>query len=169
MMTDKVILDPCCGSRMFWFDKSNPHAVFGDCRIENGTAIWESDHHVRKIDVNPDVMLDVTDLPFADESFYHVVLDPPHFKRLGDNSWMVKKYGKLPENWEDFINKAFNECMRVLKPYGTLCFKWSEVDIKVSEIVSVVGREPLYGHKSGKRMGTHWLMFIKIPKEGENG
>lgn len=25
---DKYILDACCGSRMFWFDKSNKKTVF---------------------------------------------------------------------------------------------------------------------------------------------
>ena len=26
------ILDACCGSRMFWFDKQNPDVVFADNR-----------------------------------------------------------------------------------------------------------------------------------------
>jgi hypothetical protein len=29
-----VILDACCGSKMFWFDKSDKRAVFSDNRIE---------------------------------------------------------------------------------------------------------------------------------------
>lgn len=28
------ILDPCCGSRMMWFDKQDSRAVFGDRRNE---------------------------------------------------------------------------------------------------------------------------------------
>lgn len=28
----KLILDVCCGSRMFWFDKKNPLALFTDIR-----------------------------------------------------------------------------------------------------------------------------------------
>ena len=31
---DKIILDVCCGSRMFWFDKNNPAALFVDIRNE---------------------------------------------------------------------------------------------------------------------------------------
>ena len=27
-----TILDPCCGSRMFWFDKANQGVLFGDIR-----------------------------------------------------------------------------------------------------------------------------------------
>lgn len=30
----KPVLDPCCGSRMMWFDKNDSRAVFGDQRIE---------------------------------------------------------------------------------------------------------------------------------------
>ncbi len=30
---NKPILDACCGSRMFWFDKNNPNVEFCDNRI----------------------------------------------------------------------------------------------------------------------------------------
>jgi len=33
-MTEHVILDMCCGSRMFWLDKADPRAVFCDIRAE---------------------------------------------------------------------------------------------------------------------------------------
>lgn len=29
---DKKILDVCCGSKMFWFDKENPNVEFCDIR-----------------------------------------------------------------------------------------------------------------------------------------
>lgn len=32
MESDKLILDACCGSRMFWFDKHNPLVLFVDKR-----------------------------------------------------------------------------------------------------------------------------------------
>ena len=31
-MENKKILDPCCGSRMFWFDRNNPNVIFADNR-----------------------------------------------------------------------------------------------------------------------------------------
>ncbi|HDL4136670.1 TPA: class I SAM-dependent methyltransferase, partial [Mannheimia haemolytica] len=31
-MQTKPILDACCGSRMFHFDKQNPHVLFADNR-----------------------------------------------------------------------------------------------------------------------------------------
>lgn len=33
----KKILDACCGSRMFWFDKNNENVVFMDNRQESCT------------------------------------------------------------------------------------------------------------------------------------
>lgn len=115
----------------------------------------------RKLSVHPDTIADFTNLPFEDNTFYHVVFDPPHMKTLGENSWMAKKYGRLDENWEHTLHDGFAECMRVLKPNGTLIFKWNEQDIPVSKIIKVIGYTPLYGHKSGKLQKTHWLAFMK--------
>jgi len=70
--TNKPILDPCCGSRMFYFDKDNPLVLFGDCRQENITMC-----NGRKLIVDPEVILDFTHLPFNDNSFNLVVFDPP--------------------------------------------------------------------------------------------
>ena len=68
----------------------------------------------RIIEIKPDVIADFTNLPFEDNSFYMVVFDPPHLKTLGATSWMAKKYGKLPKDWQSLIHDGFTECMRVL-------------------------------------------------------
>ncbi len=34
-MEEIKILDACCGSRIFWFDKSESHTTFMDIRQEN--------------------------------------------------------------------------------------------------------------------------------------
>lgn len=75
MESDKLILDACCGSRMFWFDKHNPLVLFVDKRSETLTA--KDKDRIRTIDVKPDVIADFTNLPFEDNSFYMVVFDPP--------------------------------------------------------------------------------------------
>lgn len=152
----KRILDPCCGSRMFWFNKENQDVMFCDIRSFE-TTLCDG----RTIIVHPDMIADFTRLPFEDNTFYHVVFDPPHMRSLGENSWMAKKYGLLKDDWKEVIHDGFSECMRVLKPNGTLIFKWSEYDIKVSEILKVIDYKPLYGHKSGKQQLTHWMAFIK--------
>lgn len=34
-MTEHVVLDMCCGSRMFWFNKRDTRALFTDIRSES--------------------------------------------------------------------------------------------------------------------------------------
>ncbi|ELH4421391.1 TPA: class I SAM-dependent methyltransferase [Staphylococcus pseudintermedius] len=149
----KRILDACCGSRMFWFDKSNQDVIFMDKR-QLQTNLCDG----RKLEVNPDIVADFRNMPFDDESFYMVVFDPPHLIRAGKNSWLSKKYGVLEETWRADIKQGFDECMRVLKPNGTLIFKWNEEQIKLSEILKVINHVPLIGNKRSK---THWLVFMK--------
>lgn len=170
-MNGKHILDATCGSRTIWFQKECPIAVYMDCREEHDTVIWKSakNNSVRKLDVIPDVVADFTQMPFKDNSFELVIFDPPHLRKVGDNAWMRKKYGKLPGDWPKLIHDGFEECMRVLKPYGTLIFKWSEIQIPTREIIKAIGQEPLFGHHSGKAMQTHWLCFMKIPPQKEEG
>lgn len=157
--TNKKILDACCGSRMFWFDKENPDVLFMDIRRETVTA--KDRDKTRVIEVNPDVVADFTDMPFPDNSFKLVVFDPPHLKTLGKTSWMAKKYGMLEDGWEDMIRKGFDECMRVLEPDGVLIFKWSESEIKVSDILSLIPYKPLFGHTTGRQSKTIWMCFMK--------
>ena len=161
MSETKIILDACCGSRMFWFDKHNPLALFVDKRSEIVTA--KDRDKIRTIEVKPDIIADFTNLPFEDNSFYMVVFDPPHLKTLGENSWMAKKYGKLPKDWQSLIHDGFTECMRVLKPNGTLVFKWNESEIKTVDVLSVIPFKPLFGHTTGRQSKTIWMCFMKLP------
>lgn len=144
---------------MFWFNKNNPNVLFVDKRSETVTA--KDRDKIRTIEVKPDIIADFTNLPFEDNSFYLVVFDPPHLKSLGSTSWMAKKYGKLPDNWQDLIRDGFNECMRVLKPKGTLIFKWSETEIKTSDVLNIIQFKPLFGHTTGRQSKTIWMAFMK--------
>src|SRR5690606_5531489 len=107
----KKILDACCGPRMMWFDKTHPDAVFMDIRRESFIAC-----DGRSIKVDPDIMGDFRQMPFDDASFKLVVFDPPHFNKLGKNSFTAQKYGSLFSTWETDLKAGFNECMRVLEP-----------------------------------------------------
>lgn len=156
---EKKILDVCCGSRMFWFDKKNPDVLFIDKRSEIVTA--KDGDKLRVIEVCPDVVADFTDLPFPDESYFMVVFDPPHLKTLGATSWMAKKYGRLTGDWKEMIAKGFDECMRVLKPNGTLIFKWNESEVKSSQILDAIPYNPLFGHTTGRQSKTIWMAFMK--------
>lgn len=148
------ILDVCCGSRMFWYDKQESHTIYMDIRryheeLQTG--------HV--INVDPDIQADFRSIPFDDETFDLVVFDPPHLIHAGPKSWLAKKYGKLDkERWPDDLKRGFDECNRVLKPTGTLIFKWNEDQIKFRDVIKVFGRKPIFGDRRSK---TRWCVFLK--------
>nr|DAL38756.1 MAG TPA_asm: hypothetical protein [Caudoviricetes sp.] len=60
-MTEQTILDMCCGSRMFWFDKQDDRAVFSDIRAEQHTLC-----DGRSLVISPDIIADFRALPFAE-------------------------------------------------------------------------------------------------------
>jgi SAM-dependent methyltransferase len=157
-----LVLDVACGSRMFWFDRSDSRAVFVDRRIESHVLPdISSAGGSRTLVISPDIQADFTRLPFKSDHFCQVIFDPPHFQRNGSRSWVGLKYGTLPEDWQDLLKRGFQECFRVLRPSGTLIFKWCEDEIAVSRIIKLAPVSPLFGNKSGKNSKTHWLSFIK--------
>lgn len=158
----QLILDPCCGSRMFWFDRENPSVVFGDLRSEEQTLC-----DGRVLRVEPDVKLDFRDLPFAEGSFKLVVFDPPHLHTAGPKSWLAAKYGKLRGDWRDDLRRGFRECFRVLATDGVLVFKWNETQVRVKEVLELAPHRPLFGNTSGRKSGTHWMVFMKPRAAGE--
>ena len=98
----------------------------------------------RKLEIKPDIIGDFRNIPFEDNSFYLVVFDPPHLLKIGETSYMAKKYRKLTEEWRQDIKQGFKECMRVLKQNGTLIFKWNEQQIKLKEILNIIDYKPLF-------------------------
>lgn len=172
----KKILDVCCGGKMFWFNKKNPIVEFCDNR-QFETKLCDG----RTFQVTPDTVCDFTQLPFADNTYKLVVFDPPHLlyntgmsksnvqygtlagelNRPLPTGYQQIKYGALYSDWRDMLRKGFMECFRVLEPYGVLIFKWSEIDIKVTEILKLTSYNPLFGHRSGKANKTHWICFMK--------
>lgn len=158
------VLDPCCGSRMWWFDKANPLVLYGDRRCET-LEVTDRSHGradgTRTLCVNPDVVMDFRAMPFPDESFHLVAFDPPHLVRAGKKSWLAAKYGKLGPDWRADLRAGFAECFRVLRPHGVLVFKWNETQVKISEILPLSPVAPLFGNTSGRKSGTPWMGFIK--------
>ena len=163
-IVNKKVLDPCCGSRMFYFDRNNPDVVFGDIRQEKIILTDRSHGNIsgtRTLLIEPDYLMDFRNLPYADNCFKLVSFDPPHLIRAGNKSWLAAKYGKLSENWREDLSRGFSECFRVLSADGTLIFKWNETQIKVSEVLSLTDKKPLLGHVSGRKGLTHWIVFLK--------
>lgn len=130
------VLDVTAAGRRMWFDKQDNRAEF-----YNG---------------------DFTQLPYSDSSFSLVVFDPPHC--LGPhagNGIIFKKYGALnKQTWKEDLKKGFSECWRVLRPHGTLVFKWSENQIKIAQLQEFYPDRPLFGHPTLKK--TIWVTFHKL-------
>ncbi|WP_369813852.1 hypothetical protein [Halolactibacillus sp. JCM 19043] len=73
---------------------------------------------------------------------------------------MKAQYGQLDKvTWKDDIKKGFDECMRILKKNGTLIFKWSDVQIPVTDVLEILDYKPLFGDQRGK---TRWIVFVKV-------
>ena len=153
------VLDVCCGSKMFWFNKNDVRAVYTDKR--QGTWITDNRKGRNPTVISPSILADFQNLPFKDCIFNLVVFDPPHLITPNENARLTKKYGKLYSNWKPMIKNGFAECFRVLRPSGTLIFKWNEYEIPLSEILALTNENPLFGHKSGRQSKTHWVTFIK--------
>ena len=88
------------GSRMFWWNKADPRAIFVDKRDEfHSVPDCNAKDGERQIWIDPDIQLDWTKepLPFSDNTFHLVVFDPPHLKHAGEGSWLAAKYGTLDD------------------------------------------------------------------------
>mgnify|MGYP003630680920 CR=1 FL=1 len=99
--------------------------VTGDLRRESITVTDRShgrENGTRTLQIEPDAQMDFRALPFPDSSFLLVSFDPPHLERAGPRSWLAAKYGKLGNDWREDLRQGFAECLRVLKPGGTLVF-----------------------------------------------
>ena len=132
--------------------------LFGDIRQDETHLLSNG----QTIHIKPDQVMDFRAIPYPDDSFQMVIFDPPHRIKLTAESDFIKKYGELhKDTWQEDLSKGFAECFRVLKTNGTLVFKWSEVSIKLNKVLELTDQKPILGHPSGKRMGTHWVLFIK--------
>ena len=117
-----------------------------------------------------------------DNSVDSIVTDPPYGlttnKKGGTGSASVNlesPYGRarigtgngsggfMGMKWDSDVPGVdiWRECFRVLKPHGTLIFKWCEAEIPLREVLALTPEKPLYGHRSGKKAQTHWVAFMK--------
>lgn len=143
-----------------WFTKDDERAEFMDIRDESHVQKSER-WNDRIIEIAPDTVGDFREMPYADESFFMVVFDPPHLSKLGSSSTVAKTYGKLLPDWRDDLRAGFSECFRVLKPGGSMIFKWCAFEIPLADVLSLTPEKPLFGNKYGKREKSHWVVFIK--------
>lgn len=159
-LSNKLILDACCGGRTFWFNKEHPETLYVDRRVMQ-PEIVSTGRNARVRKCLPDKVMDFRKLDLPDESFRLVVFDPPHLF-LGSTSYMIKMYGTLERTtWKQDLAAGFSECFRVLKDEGILIFKWNESQIPLKDVLALTPHQPLFGHPSGKTQKTHWVTFMK--------
>lgn len=159
-MTDKLppALDVACGARSFYFDKDDERVLKCDAHPRHLTLC-----DGRTLDVSPDIVADFRELPYPDKSFSLVIFDPPHLD-VGAG-WQVDKYGKLShDSWREDLDKGFRECLRVLKPYGVLVFKWYEYHIPLKDVLKLCPAKPIIGNRRPKASKTHWVLFMRDPE-----
>lgn len=158
------VLDACCATRAMWFDRADPRALYIDNRQEMLAVDVGTPGTIGRspIVISPDLLADFAALPFPAESFHLVVFDPPHVERKEALGAVTRRYGCLSGDWREMLRKGFEECFRVLKPHGTLVFKWGESQFRIAEILKLTPVVPLFGQKTSKT--THWCVFMKAPQ-----
>ena len=92
MSAPATILDMCCGSRMFWFDKSDERAIFSDIRKEGYTL-----RNGRRLIISLESV--------GDNAW------------MGKKYGRLNK-----DAWRDDSRQRFKEAFRVLRPHGVLIF-----------------------------------------------
>ena len=166
------ILDATCGGRCIWLpdQKDHDNTLYIDRReLEPGFHGQEG----RTYAVEPDEVQDFRDLPYADESFNLAVFDPPHAKRADGmdqlKGIMTKKYGALhAETWQADLEAGFEELWRVLRPGGTLVFKFADNAVDFENVLELAPVDPLFGTTSKKtNVETRWFVFYK-PESARN-
>ena len=159
----RPILDACCGGRMFYFDKKDPRVLGQDIRTVPRHKIESNGSY---FGVEPDVVGDFREMKFKDGQFSLVVFDPPHL-RCGKTSFMYYKYGTLDGEWRENLRRGFAECFRVLKPNGTLVFKWCDSYKPLKEVLALTQHKPVIWHGTTSRSGTKKTYFVVFFKEGD--
>ena len=68
-----------------------------------------------------------------------------------------------PQNRIFLIEKGFDEAARVLKPKGTLIFKWSDEQIPIQKVLKVINFKSLTDTRGNK----HCLILDEVHDDGE--
>ena len=158
------ILDACCGGRMWWWEKQHPLAVYMDVREAPKGCVGELTGRPEwnpNFEVAPTCKGDFRNMPFADESFQLVLFDPPHVIREKQPPEGINglKYGALNKaTWRADLRRGFDECWRVLRPGGTLVFKWAGT---LKDVEVYFPATPTVGTRSPRKSQTWWLIFYK--------
>lgn len=160
-----TVLDATAGGKHIWHEemKDADQVVYADRRVVEEGEIEQQPGWA----CSPDVLADTRNLPFQSGAFDLVAFDPPH--RVGEGGMtqlsgiIETKYGALrAETWQRDLRESFDELWRVLRPGGTLTFKWADEHKSHDEVLSQIDYTPLYGVMTEqKRSVVKWWVFHK--------
>ena len=78
---------------------------------------------------------------------------------------LTKKYGCLhAETWQDDLRRGFLELFRVLRPGGTMVFKFCDESVDFETVTDLAPEPPLFGttvRGGGSKIETRWFVFRK--------
>ena len=170
-----MILDATAGNRQMWKKKDSENIIYLDSQL--------------RLQVPPTIFASNTNTPFKDGTFDTIFYDPPHRwawdgsyfsfpnmeeakKIWGDKKGVITYYGwDIFRTRSDLIKHLYNasvEFHRILKYDGLLWLKWNELEINISQVLSLFGiwnelmrlyvESPMQRKKD---VQTYWIVFEK--------
>ena len=169
-----TVLDATAANRHLWDEKFYEMVLYMD--IEPA------------LQIPPDLLGDNTQTGFPDKRFKIEFYDPPHSWGATSGIYTLKNHEESKAYWKKYdrpayvrktpgyygldkyktkqdllnhVGRAQKELHRILEDGGLLIFKWCEVEVPLREVLKLTPEKPLFGHKVGKLMRTHWIAFLK--------
>lgn len=132
--SDARVLDPCCGSRMMWFDRQTPMP----CLATSATAA----RPVRRPHPSDRARCaDGLHGPAVPRRHLQArCVRPPHLRHAGPKSWLRAKYGVLGDNWREDIRKGLQSASACWPTMACSSSSEAEDQVKIKEMLETDAR-----------------------------